>query len=461
MLGEKGPLPGAKRLSSWKEIAAFVGRDERTVKRWEDSRGLPVRRVPGSGKSAVFAYEEEIESWIRSNDAAVPSSSPPVVPATNSVAHPGLRLKPVLLMSLAGIAVALLVIALAWQKIALFRSDDLGQAHRPDALAAGLYRSGLHAWQTRSPSGLARAEKDFSEAIKRDPHYAEAYAGLAGVYDLEGEFTTVQPDRAYPAAAAAARHAIALDSRLADAHAALAFADFYWSRDVEAARREFRASLALDPRSATAHHWYATFLMATGDIRQALLEIGKAESLDFESAAIPADKGLILFYAGKTGQAVELLTQLEEDQPAFASPHRYLATIWLAKGADTAFLHELRLKARSLHDPLELEMADAGARGLANGGHVGMLQHILDAQLKFYTANKLPAYAIADTYADLGDRENAFKYLEISVARHEADNIGLKIDQSFLRLRSDPRFVRLLADVGLAPGELPPNALAP
>jgi hypothetical protein len=113
------------------------------------------------------------------------------------------------------------VIALAWQKIAQFRSDDLGQGHRPDALAAGLYRSGLHAWQTRSPSGLARAEKDFSEAIKRDPHYAEAYAGLAGVYDLEGEFTTVQPDRAYPAAAAAARHAIALDSRLADAHAAL------------------------------------------------------------------------------------------------------------------------------------------------------------------------------------------------------------------------------------------------
>jgi TolB-like protein/Tfp pilus assembly protein PilF len=58
------PLPG-RRLDSWKEIAAFLGRAERTVKRWETERGLPVHRVPGGGRSAVFAYSNELADWLK------------------------------------------------------------------------------------------------------------------------------------------------------------------------------------------------------------------------------------------------------------------------------------------------------------------------------------------------------------------------------------------------------------
>jgi TolB-like protein len=53
------------RLDSWKEIASFFGRDERTVRRWEKERGLPVRRVPGGGRSAVFAYTHELADWLK------------------------------------------------------------------------------------------------------------------------------------------------------------------------------------------------------------------------------------------------------------------------------------------------------------------------------------------------------------------------------------------------------------
>jgi Tfp pilus assembly protein PilF len=458
MAGENGVSAGARRLSSWKEIAAFVGRDERTVKRWEDSRGLPVRRVPGSGKSAVFAYAEEIESWIKSNNRAVPSSR------TIPEMHPAPRWSPrlvMLLASFAAIFATVAVVAFTWRESSAVRPQHGPYAYVPNSAAAELYRLGLHAWQTRSPSGVERSVADFSEAIRRDPHYAAAYAGLAGAYDLEGEFTTLQPNRAYPAAAAAARRAIMLDPKLACAHAALAFADFYWSRDVEAAQREFRSSLALDPRSAMAHHWYATFLMTIGDSARAQTEIEKAEGLDSESAAIPADKGLILFHAGKTDQAVSLLRQLEEDQPDFSSPHRYLAAIWLAKGADASFLHELRLKALTLHDRQDLALAAAGSQGLARAGHAGMLRAILEAEIKLYAANELPAYTIADTYGTLGDREDAFKFIETSVARHEADNIALKIDPSFRAFHKDMRYSRLLADAGLASGDLPTPTTAP
>ena len=55
-----------KRLDTWKEIGAFFGRDERTVKRWEATRGLPVHRVPGSGRATVYAYVSELERWLES-----------------------------------------------------------------------------------------------------------------------------------------------------------------------------------------------------------------------------------------------------------------------------------------------------------------------------------------------------------------------------------------------------------
>src|SRR6202044_2904294 len=112
----------------------------------------------------------------------------------------------------------------------------------------------------------------------------------------------IPPDQTYPRAAAAARRAIALDPSIAEAHAALAFADFYWSRDTEAADREFRRALALDPENSVTHHWYATFLMTIGESGAALAEIERAENLDSESNAIPADKALILFHGGQTAQ---------------------------------------------------------------------------------------------------------------------------------------------------------------
>jgi hypothetical protein len=53
------------RLDSWKEIAAFFDRDERTVRRWEKERSLPVHRVPGGARGGVFAYSEELREWLK------------------------------------------------------------------------------------------------------------------------------------------------------------------------------------------------------------------------------------------------------------------------------------------------------------------------------------------------------------------------------------------------------------
>jgi len=63
-----GKANGA-RLDSWKDIATYLRRDVRTVIRWEQQRGLPVRRVPGGGRKAVFAYSAELDAWLTQESA--------------------------------------------------------------------------------------------------------------------------------------------------------------------------------------------------------------------------------------------------------------------------------------------------------------------------------------------------------------------------------------------------------
>lgn len=63
---------GGERLDSWKAIAAYLGRDVGTVRRWERTRGLPIKRVPGGKGSSVFAYKSEIDAWLQSSENSTP-----------------------------------------------------------------------------------------------------------------------------------------------------------------------------------------------------------------------------------------------------------------------------------------------------------------------------------------------------------------------------------------------------
>jgi tetratricopeptide (TPR) repeat protein/predicted DNA-binding transcriptional regulator AlpA len=447
MFAENDNRAVQRRLTSWKEIATYVGRNERTVKRWEASRGFPVRRVAGASRGSVFAYADEIEAWMHGHAASADVTKPSLIapePEQKSDAPSRRVAFPVFLLM-----VAIAVIALVYFGRIAPSPAPPAVLHTHDPVAANLYQVGLHAWQTRTPSGLNRAISQFRQAVARDPRFAEAYVGLADAYDLQGEFTAVHPDRVYPEAADAARRAITLDPSLAGAHAALAFAEFYGSRNVGAAEKEFRRAITLDPRSAVAHHWYATFLMTIGNFAAAISEIDKAENLDAESMAIPADKGLILYHAGRKADGIRLLKQIEEDNPAFASTHKYLATIRFAEGNDASYVRELKLAALARHDDAGNMIADAAAKGLAMAGHGGMLRASLDAEEKLYGTNRVSAYSLAETCAELGDETCTRSYLAISIARQEVDNIALNVDPPFARFSKNSWFETLRAQAGL------------
>jgi tetratricopeptide (TPR) repeat protein len=459
---ENGKNSVGPRLTSWKEIAAFVGRGERTVKRWEQSRGLPVRRYPGAANASVFAYVDEIEAWSRGHGREQ-ARVPEVTASSAEILAPHVT-RPFKRWTAAGLPTLIVIAAaaalgfgaLTVAHVQSVRSTPV-RNHLPGAAANELYVSGLHEWQTRTPASLARAIVDFHLAIARAPDFAKAYAGLAAAYNLQREFSALPPEELYPKAEEAAAQAIALDPSLASAHAALAFDLFYWSRNPSAAQKEFNIALALDPESAVTHEWYATCLMTLGEFAPALIEIEKAQNLDSESAAILADKGLILFYTGREKQAIELLTQLENDQPLFSSPHDYLQAIWFDTGNYASYLRELELTAAARHDSNVSRIAAFGVKGLVADGRTGMLRGLLMEQRRLFALGKESAYALAKTYAALNDTPAAKEYLAISLSRREPANIAIKIEPTFKPMRNEVVFANFVEKAGLVIKHTPPS----
>jgi tetratricopeptide (TPR) repeat protein len=480
--------PGNRRLDSWKEIASFFDRDERTVRRWEKERDLPVRRLPGL-RGGVYAFTDDLTQWMNahyltqsgnasavtvesattsaSTSAAVvvsqpevrPSEIPSDRPAPSAGASPDhARTIAKWVIAICGLVVAFLVTVTAVRRhraesavgrVASSTSAPVSPAGRAEA--EDLYLKGRYYWNKRTPADLNKAVDYFTQAIVRDPDYAKAYVGLSDCYNLLREYTVMPPEEAYPRAMAAAKKAIELDPSSAEAHNSLAFGSFYWMWDATTAEREFRQALALDPNYVLAHHWYATFLHALGRSDESLREINRAQELDPSSTTVLSDKGVLLFAAGQKQEAVTLLKQIEDTEPSFLSPHRYLAGIYLDNGDYMGYLAEAKKAALLTQDKSALAVVHAGEKGLATGGANGMLNEILQTQKAMYSDGSVSAYSLASTYAQLGNKPEALKYLGISRDRHETTLMNLRSDLTMKSLYGNPSFRNLLAQIGLPP----------
>jgi len=317
--------------------------------------------------------------------------------------------------------------------------------------AEDFYLKGRFYWNKRTPESLNQAVDAFTQAIAHDPNYSDAYVGLADCYNLLREFSAMPGNEAYFKAFAAARKAVELDPQSSEAHASLAFVTFWGMWDAPGAEKEFRQALELDPNNVKAHHWYATFLHALGRNDEALNEIDLARQLAPDSSSILADKGALLWAAGRREPALQLLQQLETAEPDFISPHRYLSVAYFDTGDYLRYIAELKKEALLTNDAAKLSTAEAAAKGLAQGGERGLLEAQLAEQLKLYAQGKMSPYFVAQTEARLGHSREALKYLTLCIQSHDERVLGVSFDQGFASLRSDPAFDQLLAKIGLPP----------
>jgi tetratricopeptide (TPR) repeat protein len=498
------PVTGVKRLDSWKEIAAFFGRDERTVNRWE-KLGLPVHRLPGT-KGRVFAYTEELSAWLsgpKNAEVAFGGDSSADLPESGAggltvvgrggnavesesvespsdeearVPHPSAQfaerrekqarplaptadLRPAPASSLptfASIAIwlaPLLVVAgliagLSFSHRETRYKNALAARRPPKAEAQELYLKGEYHWTKRTPEDLNKAVDYFTQSIVKDPSYAQAYVGLANCYNLLREFSVLPPDEAYPRALAAAQKAVELDDGSASAHSSLAFATYYWNWDPATAEREYKRALELDPNLVQGHHWYATFLLTSGRLPEALDQIEQARKLDPSSTTIQADKGLILFYAGRKSEAFTLLKQLESTDPALATTHGYLAAIYFDRKDYENFFAESKQAAQLRHDEPGLAIANAAERGFAAGSLSGMRKSMIPVQKEMVGRDLGSAYDLAANCALVGKKEEALRYLQVAYERRETGLLFLSRDPNFSTVHDDLVYKEITEHVG-------------
>jgi len=488
------------RLVGWKEIASYLGKTDRTVKRWGKSRGLPVHRVPGVAKTSVYAYPAELNRWLESASVAEPDaeggvargavSAPEIEPQepTGPIAEPwdwALKSNRIWPMALGTLFVAVLALDLATRSaisappVGVFgqlfsarasaskASSPLAVSNTEKSEAQNFYERGRYEWNQRTPDSLNRALDNFTRAIVCDPGYAQAYVGLAETYDLLREYSTMPDNEAYARAVAAARRAVELDDSLADAHRALAFAEMYGTWDFTGAEREFRRAIQLNPRDPEVRRWYANAIGVSGRFAESLDQMDKALALDPTSHATLADKGMMLHLAGRTEEGIELLKEVERTAPEFRSPHDYLMRISLERRDYPAFLIEGEKTAESMQDPVLRDIIRAARAGYVRNGGQGLLHELYSSQKEEYHAGKLAATVLAETCVLMGRKDEAQDLLEEAYAHHEAEVLACLSHPNLLTLKNEPRYRALVRKInfpgvsfekraGLSPQDLRP-----
>jgi TolB-like protein/DNA-binding winged helix-turn-helix (wHTH) protein len=319
--------------------------------------------------------------------------------------------------------------------------------HNPEAYE--LYLKGRYAWNNRTYSELEKAISYFNQAIAKDPGYALAYSGLADVYSVLPNYWGA-PSESFPKSNAAARKALELDPTLAHPHAVLGVNETQYDWDFAGGEAEFRKALELDPNDATAHQWYAESLDRIGGRQQeALAEINSARQLDPQSPVITRELGGILLTAGRYDQSIAICQKLAADEPAFAIGHDCLAKAYWAKHMYPQVIEEFKISGQLYGIPENIGFADALDQGFRSAGWKGALTKAI----AFREAQRIKSYfsaeEIAQLYADLGDKDQAFRWLNIAYREHDWLLIGLKTFIPLAPLRSDPRFAELVRKVGL------------
>jgi TolB-like protein/Tfp pilus assembly protein PilF len=237
-----------------------------------------------------------------------------------------------------------------------------------DLQAYELYLKGISLWQARGGDNLRAAEETFRAALKRDPKFAKAWAGVALAHSILPDWVGESPSTAYPPALDAAEHALALDPNLPEPYVVLGYMAAMELR-FPTANAMFERASALAPSHATAHHWHSNSFTYQGNFDAALAEIRQAVSFDPKSAVIRSDYVSLLLSMNRPDEAVAVCEGILRDVPnyfACSLLHFDIALINKDVAAARAALEPLA----ALRGPEAIRLAQAQLDALDGKGDV-------------------------------------------------------------------------------------------
>ena len=313
------------------------------------------------------------------------------------------------------------------------------------------YVKGRYYWNKRTSADLRAAISYFNQAIDKDPGYALAYSGMADAYGVLTNYGS-DPNDVTPKASAAAERALELDPTLARPHAVLGYNKMLYDWNFSGGEAEFRRAFELDPSDATAHQWFSETLSYIGGRAQESIDEGnRARQLDPLSPIISFQQAQAYSIDRQFDKAIELYKKLIADNPNFGIEHWGLGRSYWAEHKYPQAIREFETDAQLEGDKNRVEYAAALDAGFRSGGWPSALRNGIEvslAQRKAKTGYISP-YGIASLYADLGNKEHAFEWLNTAYQEHGHLLYGLRTDFAFDSLRSDPRYAELVRKIGL------------
>ena len=325
------------------------------------------------------------------------------------------------------------------------RAVDTGGVSPETVDARMLAARGQHFLALRTGDGAVKALDYFQRATSRDPAFAVAYAGIAAAYLMQRGYGLAPPSQATARARPAVMKALELDDGLAVAHATLAQVQSF-EGEWTAGESSFRRAIAIDPKDATARHWYAMHLAQLGRLDEALAQLTVAVTLAPLSSIVNAERGRILYFMRRDDEAIAQLTSTLELDDRFAVAHLHLGAVYEQKQMYPEALAEFE-RAKALGGSLA---AARIGRVYALSGRREDAEAVMNGLQGESRHGTVPLYALVILAAALGEHQQALTWIEQG-QREQPGPWFLKVDPVFGGLRSEPRFQEAIRTAGLGP----------
>ena len=289
---------------------------------------------------------------------------------------------------------------------------------------------------------LQKAVSYFNEAIQRDSTQGSVYAGLASAYVNLGHILFLSPQQAFPPAKAAALKALALDGSSDEAHTALGNVKFLYDWDFAGAEQEFQLALQLNPNSVSAQSSYSGFLNAMGRSEDALARVQEVLRIDPLSLAAITDLAWQLYWARRYDDAIAQVRKVAEIDPDYYPAHVCLGLAYEQKHEYSLSIAELKKATGFCRDKC---FGLIGQVSALSGDRAGAFEALRQLQRRPYVS----PWLVAIVYAELGDKDRAFLWLEKAYQGREHDLAFSNVWPMFDSLHQDPRFKDLVRRIGL------------
>ncbi|MFY9222387.1 MAG: protein kinase [Blastocatellia bacterium] len=310
-----------------------------------------------------------------------------------------------------------------------------------------LYLRGRFYWNKRTEEDFVKAIEYFEQAIELDPKYSLAYSGLADCYNMLYSYGVLTPKDATLKGRSAIIKALELDPTSAEAHTSFAYLLEQYDYDWAGAEAKLKTAIKYNPNYPVAHHWYAILLMSMGRTEESLKEINIAQKLDPLSLIINGGVSWMYYLARQYDKALEQCHLTLEMEPNFGRTYYFLGAVYEQQGRYDEAIKALQTGVELSKGSL-LTLRDLAHTYAISGNTVEaekILKHFNELSKKRYIAASYQAII----YVGLGKKNLALTWLEKAFQDRSYWVTLLNVDPRLDSLRNEPRFIKLLKQIGL------------